>query len=97
MIERRALLGGLLSALAAPAIVRASSLMPVRATILKPSWKPMVFGIDPASPTEDFAAVVKYEYDKILRTIRVVEWKTVAGWQSLPPAGSGLLRITEQG
>lgn len=35
--SRRSFLGGLAAALAAPAIVKVSSLMPVRATVIRPS------------------------------------------------------------
>jgi hypothetical protein len=44
MILRRSFLLGLVSALAAPAIVRAESIMPVRALILPPA-EPLVRGI----------------------------------------------------
>lgn len=44
IIQRRSFLVGILSALAAPAIVRAESIMPVRALILPPD-DPLVRGV----------------------------------------------------
>jgi hypothetical protein len=73
MLQRRGFLTGLVSALAAPAIVRASSLMPVRTMIWAPPVPPLI-GIDCGS-TAAITVAFKYEYDKALRTIKLVQVK----------------------
>lgn len=59
LIERRALLRGLF---AMPAIVAASSLMPIRGVIVPAP--------DPIHLT--WEAVFRYEYDAVRRTIRII-------------------------
>lgn len=67
--SRRSLITGLISLVAAPAIVRATSLMPVK-SMNETVWD---YAIDFASPNGDWTAVCKYVYDPIARTIRIIE------------------------
>lgn len=68
MLERRGFLTGLISALAAPAIVRAASLMPVR-TVL---WTPPLLTVT-AIPDWEIAGNLTYKlwWDEIAGTVQV--------------------------
>ena len=80
MLERRGFLTGLVSALTAPAIVRASSLMPVKAVLWTP---PVVMGIDFGRDVRTLQWAVRYIYDKEQRTIRL---ETVSCDEAFYPA-----------
>lgn len=80
---RRGLITSLVSFLAAPAIVRASSLMPLRGV---PLAAPVALAPIEIIHPIGWTAMLKFELDKINRTIRLVamrstdgggEWKTI--------------------
>lgn len=62
MIQRRSFITGLISLVTAPAIVRAGSLMPVRAMVEEPIWTP--YGIAPGM--EQARRLINYR-DSIMR------------------------------
>jgi hypothetical protein len=76
MISRRGMLGGLASMLAAPAIVHAGNLMPIKRTI--PAWVPMDGRMLDRYEYKELFAAVKYGWGGFGDKFQIPNFKDVA-------------------